>query len=86
MTKRIIAIIAIFLGVSVAWMILGSSVNSRTIHQDVTLREEVGQLWGSAQRQKAPQVWNKVTTQKQVSVTKDGKKVEEMKTETYNEY
>ena len=72
MLKKVLAIIAIFIGVSIAWLILGSSVDNRTRNQDATLREAVGQLWGSPQRQKAPQVWNRVTTVKEVPITKNG--------------
>lgn len=86
MFKKMLAIIAIFIGVSIAWMILGSSVDSRTQHQDATLREAVGQLWGSSQRQKAPKVWNHVTTQKKVPVAKGGQTITETQTEVNDYY
>ncbi|HCF70257.1 MAG TPA: hypothetical protein DER33_01465 [Syntrophomonas sp.] len=85
MLKKVLAIIAIFIGVSIAWLILGSSVDNRTRNQDATLREAVGQLWGSPQRQKAPQVWNRVTTVKEVPITKNGQTITEKQTQV-NDY
>jgi inner membrane protein involved in colicin E2 resistance len=85
MLKKVLAIIAIFIGVSIAWLILGSSVDNRTMNQDATLREAVGQLWGSPQRQKAPQVWNRVTTIEEVPVTKNGQTITEKQTQV-NDY
>lgn len=84
--KRIFAIVAIFIGVTIAWMSLASSVDNRTVRQDEVLKEEVGQLWGASQRQKAPQVWNRVTTQEEVSVIKSGKNLTETKTVTTDNY
>lgn len=57
MVQRIIAIGLIFVCISVAWLILGQTVHLRTVEQDGKLRDAVGQLWGTAQTQKAPQVY-----------------------------
>lgn len=56
MVKRICGIVAIFLFTSMAWMILGTTVMVRTGKNDSAMRDEVGQLWGVPQRQKAPVV------------------------------
>jgi hypothetical protein len=57
MVKHIAAILIIFFGVSIAWAVLGGTVERRTSHQDTRLKEEVGQLWGASQNQKAPLVY-----------------------------
>jgi hypothetical protein len=54
MVKRIAALVFIYLCTAVAWAFLGSTVEFRTRTQDSKLRGAVGQLWGAAQRQKAP--------------------------------
>jgi len=56
MLRRMAAITFIFLFTVLAWVVLGSSLLSRTWHTDATLREEVSGLWGSSQRQLSPQV------------------------------
>ncbi len=57
MIHRIIAIGLIFVCISVAWLILGQTVHLRTLEQDGKLKDAVGQLWGTAQTQQAPQVY-----------------------------
>lgn len=56
MVKRIVALVFIYLCTAVAWAFLASTVEFRTRSQDTKLRGAVGQLWGAAQRQRAPQV------------------------------
>jgi len=41
-----------------AWVILGSVTTFRTATQDIKLKEDVGQLWGTIQKQNAPQVFD----------------------------
>jgi hypothetical protein len=53
---RVAAIVFIFLCVTVAWVILGSSVTFRTNQGHSDLGRQVEQLWGSEQMQLAPQV------------------------------
>jgi hypothetical protein len=53
---RIVAIIFVLLCVTVAWVILGSSVMLRTSQSERDLGKQVEQLWGSEQMQLAPQV------------------------------
>jgi hypothetical protein len=52
---KILAIIGIYLGASVAWMILGVSMTARTDQRDNTGGEAVEALWGGPHRQAPPQ-------------------------------
>jgi hypothetical protein len=54
--RRLVAIAVIFAGVSVAWVILGSSIIVRTSSGYDMLGEQVEELWGAAHVQKAPTV------------------------------
>jgi hypothetical protein len=54
--RRLVAIVIIFAGVSVAWAILGTSIIVRTRSGYDTLGEQVEELWGAAHVQKAPTV------------------------------
>ncbi len=51
---RIVAIAFIFMGASLAWVILGASVSSRTDASLRELHEQVAGLWGSELNQYAP--------------------------------
>lgn len=64
MVKRIVALVFIYICTAVAWVFLGSAVEFRTRSQDAKLRGAVGQLWGAAQRQKAPRTtyWTERTS------------------------
>ena len=54
MTKRIAALIFIFGGTSLAWMILGSTIFTRTFSSDEKLNSKVGSTWGTKQEQTPP--------------------------------
>jgi hypothetical protein len=54
MLKKIVAISFFYLIATIAWVSLGSTLVYRTDSQDSSLREEVGQLWGTPLIQKAP--------------------------------
>ncbi len=56
MIKRVAGIVVVFLCTAFAWFVLGTTVVVRTNTQDDALRGEVGQLWGTPQRQRAPTV------------------------------
>ncbi|MGE5379647.1 MAG: inner membrane CreD family protein [Methylocystaceae bacterium] len=86
MIKRLAAILGIFAVVSICWLILGSSVDRRTLQQDSTLRQEVGQLWGNSQRQLAPQVWSHDAIIRSVSMIRGGKTVTEKQTDYVDNY
>ncbi len=57
MIQRIAAVGFIYLCISVAWLILGQTIHLRTSRQDNKLKDSVGQLWGTAQTQQAPQIY-----------------------------
>ena len=52
--RRLIAIVVIFLGASLAWATLGSSLLARAGGFDEKLEQEVEALWGRPQHQAAP--------------------------------
>ena len=54
--RRIVAIVVIFASISVAWAILGTSINVRTNSGYSMLGEQVEELWGAKHLQKAPTV------------------------------
>ncbi len=57
---RLIAIVFIFIGATIAWMILGTSIVVRSDYGDTSLVHQVQTLWGSPHTQSAPTVtWTK---------------------------
>lgn len=57
MGKRIVAVIAIFIATSVAWVALGAVTELRTQSSRYELQGAVGELWGNPHYQNAPEVW-----------------------------
>jgi inner membrane protein involved in colicin E2 resistance len=55
MTKRLAAIIFIFVCTSIAWAILGSTIFARTYSFSPDLKQKVASTWGAAQQQKPPE-------------------------------
>ena len=55
MLKRLVAIAFIFLCTSIAWMILGGTIDSRTMNSGQQLRGKVASIWGSPQTQTGPE-------------------------------
>jgi inner membrane protein CreD len=55
--RRLVAIAFIFVGASIAWSVLGSSLIARTGQFDSQLGREVQLLWGGQHRQVAPDAW-----------------------------
>ena len=55
--RRLVAIAVIFVGTSVAWSVLGSSLIARSGQFDDRLGREVQLLWGGQHRQVAPDAW-----------------------------
>lgn len=86
MVKRIIAIFLIYVCVSLAWMFLGSTVNVRTYNSDINLRDAVGQLWGTVQKQKAPVAYYQTVQETQVETAKGAETIKEIRKETINNY
>jgi len=54
MTKRIVAITFIFICTSIAWVILGATIFSRTYDSSSTTSGRVASTWGTAQNQGPP--------------------------------
>ena len=74
MGKRIAAIVFIFACTTVAWLVLGGTILTRTYNFDDQLKEKVASTWGSKQIQAAPTAsWDKVVEKKVpiVNVSKD---------------
>ena len=82
MLARMAAIIFIFLCIAGAWGVLGGTVMHRTSTQDDSLKAAVGQLWGTQQRQLAPQIYYQTVQQSRVETTQGGNTVTEIKNET----
>ncbi len=53
---RIFGIAIVFLGASIAWLILGGSMGSRTTTADSRLEGAVNDLWGTSQNQLPPEM------------------------------
>jgi inner membrane protein involved in colicin E2 resistance len=82
MKRHIGALAFIFVCTSLAWIILGSVTSTRTYSQDATLRKNVGQLWGTTQRQHVPTVYRTERVSKKVVTFRDDKRIVETVTET----
>ena len=67
MAKRIVAIAFIFICTSIAWLILGSTIFSRTRDSDQHLRGRVGSTWGTSQAQQAPVAYTERTETRTVA-------------------
>jgi hypothetical protein len=69
---RLAAIAGIFLGTSLAWAVLGSSLVARSGEFDSRLEREVHLLWGRPHRQIAPNAWIlRPGTDTEIEETKD---------------
>lgn len=81
MIRRILALILIFGCTSVAWLILGATIFSRTDDVDKRLHEQVASVWGSPQEQTPPTAAYTVLRSKRVQTTlPDGKVAEHTET------
>ena len=74
MTKRIAALTFIFACTALAWVILGSTVFSRTGELDSRLREGVASTWGSPQKQAPPTASYTVYEEEKTESITEGKK------------
>jgi hypothetical protein len=54
MTKRIVAIVFIFICTSIAWAVLGGTIFSRTYSLDEIGENRVASTWGAPQNQAPP--------------------------------
>jgi inner membrane protein involved in colicin E2 resistance len=75
MTKRIIAITFIFICASVAWLILGGTIFSRTYSLDSIGEDHVSSTWGTSQNQAPPQASFTRRIPKVQETVVDGKKI-----------
>jgi inner membrane protein involved in colicin E2 resistance len=72
MLARMAAIVSIFLCIAAAWAVLGFTVTTRTTDQDQSLKTAVNQLWGTQQRQIAPQLQYNATRQTRFETIQGG--------------
>jgi len=56
MGKRIAAVIVIFIGMAIAWTVLGGALTSRSVDLSSRLHGEVASLWGRPQTQISPEL------------------------------
>jgi inner membrane protein involved in colicin E2 resistance len=74
MLKRIIAIAFIFVCASVAWMVLGATIFSRTYDSGQNLDGRVALLWGAPQSQSPPTAASERSTPKTTETLVNGQK------------
>ncbi|MDP9267615.1 MAG: inner membrane CreD family protein [Acidobacteriota bacterium] len=73
MAKRLAALIFIFVCTTVAWMILGATIMSRTYGMGSDLKEKVASNWGVQQKQSPPTAtWTRVRKQLNNFTTNNG--------------
>ncbi len=65
MTLRILGIAVVFIGASIAWLILGGSMGSRTTSVGERLEGAVNDLWGTSQTQQPPDMTFHWTTERE---------------------
>ena len=75
MGKRVAAILVIFLCSTLAWVVLGGTIMTRTYSLDGSLQQKVASTWGSPQTQSPPAASFVVTSYKEAESLEDGKKV-----------
>jgi inner membrane protein involved in colicin E2 resistance len=73
--KRIAAIVFIFFCTSVAWVVLGATIFTRTYSTDESLRGRLHATWGEPQVQRAPTATWEDRVAKTTESTEDGKKI-----------
>ena len=74
MSKRIAAIVFIWLCTTVAWIVLGETIFSRTYSSDEKLQSRVGSTWGTKQEQGPPWVHYSRNEPRLVEIESNGKK------------
>lgn len=75
MTKRIFAIIFIFICTSIGWAILGGTIFSRTYSLDEIAENRVASTWGAPQNQAPPLASFKQIVSRKEESTENGKKI-----------
>lgn len=79
---NIVAIIAIFLGTSLAWAILGTTILKRTYSAGTALGPRVASSWGTPQQQTPPVATSDQVVQKQIRDVVNGQNVASVIEET----
>src|SRR5262249_27577773 len=74
MVFRILAIAFIFCCASVAWFILGATIQSRTYNSDDKLRSGVAAIWGAPQEQTPPTASYEVLDHEREQLESNGRK------------
>ena len=75
MSRRIVAIILIFIGAAVAWSILGTTIFARTYSFDQSLKDRVASIWGAPHVQKPPTASTTKEISRKVKSIENGKTV-----------
>src|SRR5689334_17875514 len=72
MTKRIVAIVFIFILTSIAWAILGGTILTRTYDSSLMSSDRVESTWGTEHNQAPPTAFFKTYTQTPTDVVENG--------------
>jgi inner membrane protein involved in colicin E2 resistance len=75
MGKRVAAILVIFLCSTLAWVVLGGTIMTRTYSAEGSLSSRVASTWGSPQTQSPPAASYTIVSYKDAESLEDGKKV-----------
>ena len=75
MTKRIIAIIFIFILTTIAWAILGGTILARTYDSGELSSQRVESTWGTEHNQGTPTAWIKTATKRPTEIIENNVKV-----------
>ena len=75
MTKRIIAIVFIFVCASIAWAILGGTIFARTYDSAATANDKVASTWGARQNQGPPTATFTRIVPRNEEIFENGKKI-----------
>ena len=81
MTKRIVAIVFIFICTSAAWAILGGTIFSRTYDSGAVSSNRVASTWGTSQNQRPPAASFQTKVEKKQESLENGKKIVKTVTE-----
>src|SRR5690349_10537312 len=73
-SKRIAAIVFIWFCTTIAWIVLGETIFSRTYSSDEKLQSRVGSTWGTKQEQGPPRAHYLQNEPRQVEIENNGKK------------
>lgn len=82
MTKKIAAIVFIFICTSIAWLILGGTIFQRTYDSGIATKDKVASTWGSEHVQSPPNATFSTQVQTKQESLENGKKVVKTVTET----